>query len=560
MSLYEDALNLFGLQIKSKEKKDNLSSALSTGLDDDGSSTIINSAALAGAFGTYIDTDGQIKTEAEAIRKYREISLFAEVDVAIQEIINEAIPQEQETKMVKLNLDQLDEMSDNTKTKIQSEFDNVLRLLEYDEKSTEYFKRWYVDGKLPFQIIVDKDNLSSGIKKLILLDAQNIKKIREVTTKKTPEGATVIEKTEEYFLYNDNGFGTAKNSQSASSIAPTIGLRISPDAIIYVTSGLIDNNNGMVLSYLHKAIRPINQLRMLEDATVIYFIARAPERRIFYVDVGNLPKLKAEQYLRDIMNRYRNKMVYDAKTGDVKNDKRYQSMLEDYWMPRRDGGKGTEISTLAGAQNITGYLDSLEWFKEKMYESLNIPKSRLQSESGFNLGKSTEISRDEVKFQKFIDRLRNKFGQLLIDTLKVQLILKGICNEDEWENIKPFIKLDFQKDNFFTELKNQEVLQSRFEMLQQIDNYLQKYVSKKWIQKNVLMMTDEDIKEMEDQIDAEKDDDTCQPDWKLQMSAQAKLMSPAEGNPSSFDGTTEPISSGENDPEYDSNNYQPSKQ
>ena len=560
MKLYEDVLDLFGLQIKKSGPKEDLSGALSTGLED-GSSNIVNSAALAGAFGTYLDTDGLVKTEIDAIKKYREISLFAEVDVAIQEIINEAIPQEQDTKLVKLDTDGLEEFSDALKDKISAEFDEVLRLYDYDEMSIEYFKKWYVDGRLPFQIIVDKSNLKAGIKDLILLEAANIKKVKEVTTKKTPTGANVIDKVEEYYLYNEGAFGTNKQANSTTT-APTQGLKISPDAIIYVTSGLIDQNTGMVLGHLNKAIRPINQLRMLEDATVVYFIARAPERRVFYVDVGNLPKLKAEQYLKDIMNRYRNKMVYDAKTGDVKNDKKYMSMLEDFWMPRRDGGKGTEITSLPGAQNVTGYLDSLEWFKEKMYEALNIPKSRLQQETGFTLGQSQTISRDEVKFQKFIDRLRNKFGQILIDALKVQLILKGICNSEEWDDIKPFLKLDFQKDNFFSELKNQEVLQSRFVMLQQVDNYLQKYVSKEWVQKNILMMTDEDIATMDEQLADEKDDDMAQPDWKLQAQfqsdQQSEMMQQQMAAQGGMLGQPQPgqAQMPGQEPEYDTSNYQ----
>lgn len=566
-NLFEDTLGLFGLQIKKKETEQDLSGALSTGLEDDGSTTTINSAALAGSFGTYVDTDGQIKTEIEAIRKYREISLFAEVDVAIQEIVNEAIPQEQDTKLVKLDMDNLDELSDSIKSKIQNEFDEVVKLLNYDEYAVDYFRKWYVDGRLPFQIIVDKNRLSDGIQKMVLLDAQNVKKVREVTTKKTPEGATVIEKVEEYFLYNDAGFGAAKNNQaSGASIAPTMGLRISPDAIVYATSGLTDNNNGMVLSHLHKAIRPINQYRMLSDATIIYFIARAPERRIFYIDVGNLPKLKAEQYMKDIMNRYRNKMVYDAKTGDVKNDKKYMSMLEDFWMPRRDGGKGTEISSLQGAQNITGYLDSLEWFKEEMYGALNIPKSRLQQENGFNIGKSVEVSRDEVKFQKFIDRLRNKFGQIILDTLKTQLVLKGICNSEEWEDIKPYIRLDFQKDNYFSELKEQEIWKSRFEMITAVDDYLGKYISKEWIQRDILKMSDEDIEKMDDQIENEKGDETAQPNWKLMGSFQASLQPPMPedgGDGGAEDGGAppggapagQPSPSKNTDPEFDPSNY-----
>lgn len=553
--LLEDTLGLFGLQIKQKPKAQNLSGALATDVDDDGAAQIISSN-LSGAFGTYLDQDGQIKGEQEAIKKYREISLFAEVDIALQEIVNEAIPQEQDTKLVDIDLDDLKDVSNATKTKIIDEFNVVLRLLDYDERGAELFRKWYVDGRLPFQIIVDKNSTKDGIQKLVLLDAQNIKKVKEVTTKKTPEGASVIDKVDEYYLYS-NQIGTAGKSSNITSASNATSLRISPDAIIFVPSGIVDQANGMVLSYLHKAIRPINQLRMLEDATVVYFIARAPERRVFYVDVGNLPKLKAEQYLKNIMNNYRNKMVYDAKDGSVKNDKKYNSLLEDFWMPRRDGGKGTEITTLQGAQNITGYLDSLGWFKDKMYESLNIPKSRLQSEGGFSIGRSTEISRDEVKFQKFIDKLRNKFGQLLIETLKTQLILKGIINIDEWEDIKPFIKLDFQKDNFFAELKNQEILQSRVTIVQSIDDYLQKYVSKEWVQKNVLMFSDEDVKDMAKQMKKEENDPSAQPQWKMQIQTQLDMAPPEEGGPPA--PAPQQASPGAqttgSEPEYNSANY-----
>lgn len=560
MKIGEEILDLFGLQIKKKEENKNLSGALSTGFDEDGASVFSSTSGLSGSFGSYLDVDGTTKSEAEAIRKYREIALFAEVDVAIQEIVDEAIPQEKDTKMVKLNLDQIENISSGIKNKIQEEFKTICSLLKYDNMAPELFRSWYVDGKIAYQIIVDKDNLSEGIQKLIFLDAQNIKKIKEVTTRKTAEGATVIDKVDEYFLYGESGFGT--NKATIQTKLTTNNLKISIDSVIFVPSGVIDTNTGMILSYLHKAIRPINQLRMLEDATVIYFIARAPERRVFYIDVGNLPKLKAEQYLKDIMNRYRNKMVYDAKTGDVKNDKKYMSMLEDFWMPRREGGKGTEISTLPGAQNVSGYLDSLEVFKEKMYEALNIPKGRIESEGGFNIGRSVEISRDEVKFQKFIDRLRNKFSILILDALKKQLILKNIISEEDWEEIAQDLRIDFQKDNYFAELKNQEILQTRFTMLQQVDNYLQKYVSKEWVQKNICMLSDEEIKIMDQQIEAESEDESCWPDWKLQgqfqmdqqqemASQQGEIPFGGQSSGQSPNGDTPP----KNEPEYDPSNY-----
>ena len=962
MSLLENALGMFGLQITSNAPKMHLSGELSTGLDDEGSTTTLNATALAGSFGTYLDQDGQIKTEVEAIRKYREMSLFAEVDVAIQEIVNESIPSEQDTKMIKLDLDNLHELSDNTKARIQEQFEKTLKLLNYDEHAAGYFKQWYVDGRIAFQVIVDKDHIEDGIQKLILLDSQNLKKMKDVTTKLSPTGAHIIEKVDEYFLYSETGFGVAK-SPSGSTIAPTLGLKIARDAIIFATSGLTDGVNGMIISHLNKAIRPINQLRMLEDATVVYFIARAPERRVFYIDVGNLPKLKAEQYLKDIMNRYRNKMVYDSGTGAVRSDKKYSAMLEDFFLPRREGcfaldtkiplldgrilelneikaefedgkelwayscdpitgkfapglitwagitrkntnvmritldngeqmtctldhkfpvwnkgkteakdllvgdsmipfytrnlrvnpnskgskneyhqifkndtktwdythrlvskwkdknkldntwvydevykdekkytvhhmdcdfknnfptnlvrmhgkdhtgyhaetayfttlsheemseigrrggtksfelkvgcyseegeanrkegynkfvdamksddairteqvekqiagwtedkrnvasdhanrrglylmgqaalkecwkdpayrasktkayqteytdsmlqllnnidkqyckttaiatsylntvidfkeweelnsikigiqkvwdklarddiirmlpalgyktweefkdyrihnnhkivsieyldetmdvgtltidgdeiyhdyhtfalaagiytynSKGTEIDSLPGAQNITGYLDSLTWFKEKMYESLNIPKSRLKQETGFSMGQSTSISRDEVTFQKFIDRLRNKFSQLILDTLATQLSLTGVVNKEEWAEIKSYIKFDFQKDNYFSELKEQEIWTSRFTMIQQLDSSLQKYISKEWVQRTILQMNDDDIVQMKKQMAKEKNDESCWPDWKLQgqiqMDQQKDMMQAQSDN------------------------------
>src|ERR1035437_6887376 len=506
MGMFDTVASLFGLQIKKtpeEDEKDN-SGALSVGLSDDSSAVSVASSA---SLGLYLDVDGQIKSEIMAILKYRDISLYPEVDSALQDIVNEAIPMEPDTDVVTLNRDHWTQ-SETVKQKFFDEFDTVKKLIYFETMASDMFRRWYVDGRMFFQIIVDKKHLEEGIQKLIPLDAVKVKKIKEITKEQTPQGADIIKKIEEYFIYNENGFG-AKNSNTQGAAGQsegtaTRGLKISPDAIIHVTSAYIDQTTGMALSYLHKAIRPINQLRMLEDATVVYFIARAPERRVFYVDVGNLPKLKAEQYLKDIMNRYRNKIVYDARTGDVKNDKKYMSMLEDFWMPRRDGSKGTEIQALPGAQNITGYLDSLEWFKEKMYESLNIPKSRLQQESGFSMGQSTSISRDEVTFQKFIDRLRNKFAQLILDTLATQLSLTGTVNKDEWAEIKSYIKLDFQKDNYFSELKEQEIWTSRFTMVQLIDPALQKYISKEWVQRTVLMMNDDDIVKMNKQMAKEK--------------------------------------------------------
>ncbi len=570
MNLREDvfnpALRLFGLQFKSTNERDeDQSGALSVGLNDDGSAVAVASSV---SMGIYLDVDGQIKSEIQAIQKYRDISLYVEVDEAVQDITNEAIPMEGNSPLVQLNLDKL-KYSDSVKKKITEEFNNVLQILYFDKLAADIFRRWYVDGRVYFQVIVDKNNLSDGIQKLIPLDSVKIKKVKEVHKKRAPSGIEVIDHIDEYYIYNENGF-VAQNKtaqQGAGSTGTGLGiqdLKISPDAIIYCPSGYVDANTGMTLSYMHKAIRPINQLRMLEDATVIYFIARAPERRAFYVDVGNLPKLKAEQYMKDIMNRYRNKMVYDAATGNIKDDKKYQAMIEDYWLPRRDGGKGTEIDQLPGAQNIQGYLDSLDWFKAKMYRALNVPVSRMESNDGFNLGRSSEITRDELKFQKFIDRLRMKFGELVIETLRTQLLLKGICNQEEWDSIKNDIKLIFQSDNYFTEFKDQDILTSRINLLNLADPFLQKYFTRKWILKNIMRLSEEEIEELDKEIKEEEGDEKAQPQWKIeqdaQMQAQEEMMGQqgaAGGQPQGSQQGNQQAADKQVEPEYDTKNYKP---
>jgi hypothetical protein len=515
-----DGLNLFGLTITKNKKPENKSASISVGIDDEGGA--LASSTGAAYYGIYMDVDGVAKNELLAIQKYREISLYPEVDTALQDIINEAVPQEDETNQLELNLDDLD-LSDSLKDKIKDEFKYVLKVLKYKEYSADIFRRWYIDGRLFYQIIVDKDNLKRGIVDLIPLDGAKTRKIREIVKEKTQAGVDAIKEIKEYFVYNESGFGQQNSNVLSSASIQTQGIKLSPDSVIYVPSGYMDGNNQQVLSYLNKAIRSANQLRMLEDATVIYMIARAPERRIFYVDVGNLPKMKAEQYLKDIMNRYRNKMVYDAQTGVVKDDKKYMSMLEDFWMPRRDGGKGTEITTLPGATNMQGMLENVEYFKKKLYESLNIPFSRTQSETGFSMGRTTEVTRDEVKFQKFIEKLRRKFSQLILDSLKTHLILKGIVNSVEWDEIVYDIELVFQRDNFFSELKEQDIFNSRMMLLQQTNQFVGNYFSKEYIWKTVLRMTNEDIEEMKDQINNEKDDPTAQA-WSQQQMMQPPMM------------------------------------
>ena len=501
-----DNFQLFGIKFGKGKSEENFSGSLTPPVDDEGSAVV----SSVGNYGVYLDTTQNVSNELLNIQKYREIALYPEVDIALQDIINEAVPQEENTKQIELVTDDLP-LSDALKEVFSEEFEHVLTLLNYNKLSSDIFRRWYVDGRLYYQIIVDKDHPEEGIKDLRLIDSTKIKKVKEIKKKKSSLGVDVIDTIEEYFVFNEAGFAVNSNT---SQYANTTGVKISPDAIIYVPSGYTDANTNVVLSYLYKAIRPTNQLRMLEDATIVYQIARAPERRVFYVDVGNLPKLKAEQYLKDMMNRYRNKMVYDAKTGEVRDDKKYMSMLEDYWMPRRDGGKGTEITTLPGVQNMQGMLDNVTYFQEKLYQALNIPISRLKPDTGFSMGRTTEISRDELKFQKFIDRLRTKFAQLFYQIFKAHLRLKGIVNEEEWEDeLKDVIKFKFQRDNYFSELKNLDILQARMAIMPQIDPYLGKYFSKKWVQHNILQMNDQDIEDMDNEIEEEKGDPTAQPSF-----------------------------------------------
>jgi hypothetical protein len=548
MDMLNSIGSLFGLEITKIKDISNPSAALSVPVEDDGSSIVATSSAA--YYGVYIDLENIAKNETAAIKTYRDMALYPEIDIALQDIINEAVPQEDDEPQLKLNLDDL-ETSDSVKEKMQKEFESVLTLLNYNKLSSDLFKRWYVDGRIFYQIIVDKDNLKRGITELRIIDAMKIKKVKEVKKVRLPSGIDAIQGIEEYFVYNEAGWGASTN-QTSSQNNTVQGVKLSPDSIIYAPSGLVDQNSGSVISYMHKAIRPANQLRMLEDALVVYRIARAPERRIFYIDVGTLPKPKAEQYVKDIMNRYRNKMVYDGKTGEVRDDKKYMSMLEDFWMPRREGGKGTEITTLPGAQNL-GVMDDVLYFQKKLYQSLNIPASRLTGESGFSIGRSVEISRDEVKFQKFIDRLRRKFAEVFYEALKTQFILRGICNNLEWEDIKEKIKISFQTDNYFSELKEQDVWQSRLQMVQQADMYIGKYFSKEFIMKKFMRMTDEELIEMKEQINNEKDDPTAQPMGMMQPGMDPSMMG---GDPGMGGGGFPPQGGGQpGDPngEYDEN-------
>lgn len=480
-------MQLFGLEIRRKEGKQEKALSVVPPAADDGS-TVLSSVNAGAYFGMVLDVEGIIKNENDLIRRYREVSQYADCDGAIEDIVNEAVISEGDKQPVEIILDDL-KVSDGIKKKIEDEFEEVLRLLKFEERGHDIFRTWYIDGRLYYHIMIDENKVKDGIIEMRSIDPRKIRRIKNVKKEKTATGVEVVKQVEEYYLFNDKGI-TEQTTQ---------GIKMALDSVVYTPSGLVDSNTGMMLSYLHKAIKPVNQLKLIEDSLVIYRISRAPERRIFYVDVGNLPKIKAEQYVNDLMNRFRNKVVYDAQTGEMRDDRKHLSMLEDFWMPRREGGKGTEITTLGGGQNL-GQIEDINYFQGKLYQALNVPVSRMKSDTGFSLGRSSEITRDEVKFNKFVNRIRKKFASLFADTLRVQLISKQIIRADEWDEMKQFIRFDFVKDNFFSEMKDNEVMQQRVALLQQLDPFVGKYYSQEWIKKNVLMMTDDDIKEIEKQI------------------------------------------------------------
>ena len=489
------ALNLFGFTISRQkaEEESLVQQSFAPPSSDDGALTITSAAY----YGTYVDLDGTAKNEVELISRYREMAMQPEIESAIDDIINEAIVQDDDGKNVKLIMDDL-KQPDKIKKAIADEFQTVLRVLNYNNMAADIFRRYYIDGRLFYHIIIDRENPTAGIKELRYIDPRKIRKVRELRKKKDERtGVEIMAVINEYYIYNDKAI-----TGTQSNYGP-VGTRITKDSIININSGLMDSRRAVVLSYLHKAIKPLNQLRMIEDATVIYRISRAPERRIFYIDVGNLPKLKAEQYLRDIMVKYKNKLVYDANTGEVRDDRKFLSMMEDFWLPRREGGKGTEITTLPGGQNL-GELEDVKYFEKKLYKSLNVPISRLESSSGFTIGRSSEITRDELKFAKFIDRLRNKFAELFDQALRIQCVLKGICTDAEFIEFKEHMYYDFIKDNNFAELKEAELMANRLSLLQQVDPYTGTYYSMGWIRRNVLRMDDDEIKLIDQEIVDEK--------------------------------------------------------
>lgn len=494
-------MNLFGFQIN---RKDNVELKSFVGKqEDDGAINIASAGVTGGAYGTYIDMEASSKDEADLVSKYRNMELQPDVQKAIDDIVNEAIIIDDDSSVVEVNLDNV-ELSDNIKKRITEEFNGVLKLLDFSNKGYDIFQRFYVDGRLRFHAVIDEKNVKAGVQELRYVDPRKLRKVREITNKKDQETQVITKQTKnEYYIYSDKGFNSSSNMPGASGSGDVKGVRIAKDSIVEVTSGILNENNTIILSHLHKAIKPLNQLKMLEDAVVIYRISRAPERRIFYIDVGNLPKVKAEQYLREMMVKHKNRLVYDATTGEVRDDRKHMTMLEDFWLPRREGGKGTEITTLAGGQNL-GEMEDVVYFQKALYRALNVPVTRMESETGFAIGRATEISRDEVKFNKFIGRLRARFSNLFDEILEKQLVLKNVMSIEEWQAIKNDIRYNFQEDNHFSELKDSEILRERIQSLDSIQNYVGDYYSKDWVRKNILKMSDEDIEEMKKQIEEEK--------------------------------------------------------
>ena len=520
--------NLFGFEIRravDPQEEQDKQPAFAPEIKDDGAVVV----AAGGAYGTYVDLQGAARTEAELVTKYREMSMHPEVERATDDILNEAIVLEDKEKIVQINLDDT-KLSTNIKKLITTEFESVLTLLDFNKSAYDIFKRWYVDGRMYYHIIIDITKPNEGIKELRYIDPRKLRKIREIKRKRDRQSqVTQTQTVQEYFIYNEKGFqNKAGEVGTATSVQ---GLKIAPDSIIHTTSGVLDPMNTVVLSHLHKAIKPLNQLRALEDATIVYRNSRAPERRIFYIDVGNLPKMKAEQYMRDMMQRHKNKVVYDSSTGEIRDDRKFMTMLEDYWLPRRDGSRGTEITTLPAGQNL-GELADVEYFQKKLYESLNVPTTRLQQDGAFIFGQDQEVSRDEIKFGKFIDRLRMRFNHLFLEALKKQLLLKNVMMEEDWEAIESNVKFDYTKDNYFEQQKTTTVMRDRLTTLDQLQPYIGKYYSNEWVRKHVLYQSDEEIEEMDEQNMSEQEN----PLYKQQVdeggnTVQGGNAPPGQNNP-----------------------------
>lgn len=525
------AISLFGFTIgRNTQTRELTKQSYITPVADDGTSTI----SAGGYYGTYVDIDSSARSESELITRYRDISNYPDCDTAIEEIVTEAIAAVDSEPPVTLDLENLD-MSKSIKESIREEFEEILSLLDFKDKAHDIFRRWYVDGRVYYQKIIENSG-RKGITQLRYIDPRKIRKVREIKREKIPEsGVEVIKSIDEFFIYNEKGINYSPGAASSPS-AGNGGIKITVDSIAFCHSGIIDLDRNVILGYLHKAIKPVNQLKMMTDSLVIYRLARAPERRIFYIDVGNLPKIKAEQYMKDIMTRYRNKIVYDSTSGEVRDDRKFMNILEDFWLPRREGGRGTEITTLPGGENL-GQIQDIEFFQNKVYQALNVPMSRFQQQSGFNFGRAAEISRDEMKFAKFISRLRRKFNMLFDDLLRTQLVLKNIITEEDWENIKENIDYKYAQDQYFQEIKEAENLRNRIDVLNQMSPYVGVYYSKNYVRKNVLKLTDEDIEQIEKEN--EEDPPSMQPGMpgadqmlqQQQMDMQAQQQQPQAGNP-----------------------------
>ena len=498
---------LFGFSIEDADEKSLPQSAVSPvpPNNEDGNDHYLSS----GFFGSYVDIEGVYRTEFELVRRYREMALHPECDSAIEDIISEALVSDTNDSPVDINLDNLN-ASDGIKKKVRDAFKFIKDLMDFDKKAHEIYRNWYVDGRLFYHKIIDLKNPQAGLQEIRYIDAMKMRYVRQQkkskedkyrVTNMTQDNPMEYEfpKLEEYFIYNPK---MNYPVGSPGSLSGDKGIKMAKDSVTYVTSGLVDRNKGITLSYLHKAIKSLNQLRMIEDSLVIYRLSRAPERRIFYIDVGNLPKVKAEQYLRDVMMRYRNKLVYNADTGEIRDDKKYMAMLEDFWLPRREGGRGTEISTLPGGQNL-GEITDIEYFKKKLYRSLNVPPSRMDGEGGFNLGRSSEILRDEVKFSKFVGRLRKRFSNMFTDMLKTQLLLTNVVTPEDWEVMSEHIQYDFLYDNHFAELKEAELMNERMALLATVEPYVGKYYSQDYIRRKIIRQTEEEILEEDKKIEQE---------------------------------------------------------
>ena len=488
------AVQLYGINIskQGEEKEQQNVKSFVPPVQDDGAMEV----ASGGVYGTYVDLEGNSKSEAELVTRYREMAMQPECDNALEDIVNEAIVVNNQSPL-NIVLDDIDE-GKALKDRIREEFYNVLKLLDFNNLAYDIFRQWYIDGRLYYHIMIDEKKPRDGIKELRKIDPRKIKKIREKVSELDKRTNMKIEKGyQEYYIYHPKGI-TSQSNQTA--------IKISKDSICHITSGMIDPANKMVLGYLHKAIKPLNQLRTLEDATVIYRLSRAPERRIFYIDVGNLPKMKAEQYLADMMAKHKNKLVYDASSGEIRDDRKFMTMMEDFWLPRREGGRGTEITTLPGGQNL-GEMDDVDYFRRKLYKSLNVPITRMESETQFNLGRTSEVTRDELKFTRFIERLRARFTHLFDNLLEIQLVLKGVINRKQWKELREDLYYDFPQDNYFTELKSAEILTERLRLMSEVEQYIGKFYSLDWVRKNVLQMSEEEIRDMDKQIKKEESDE-----------------------------------------------------